>query len=97
MKSRRGLAAVLGMALLTLTQGALPGSTAQEGRKAERGLTFEIYKDNAGEFRWRLKASNGQVIGTSGQGYKAKADCQHGIDVIKRDAAKARVEDQTGS
>jgi hypothetical protein len=93
MSKRLGLFIVLGIAVLTLLWGLLPGSTAQEGKKSERGLTFEIYKDTGGEFRWRLKAANGQTIGTSGQGYKAKADCQHGIEVIKRDAAKAKVED----
>lgn len=95
MKSRRWLLAVLGIAAFVMTTGSMPGTSAQEGKKQERGLTFEIYKDNSGDFRWRLKASNGQVIGTSGQGYKAKADCQHGIDVIKRDAAKAKVEDMS--
>jgi uncharacterized protein YegP (UPF0339 family) len=93
MKSRRWLLAALGIAVLAMTTGSMPGTMAQEGKKQERGLTFEIYKDNSGDFRWRLKAANGQVIGGSGQGYKAKADCQHAIDLIKRDAAKAKVED----
>jgi hypothetical protein len=38
---------------------------------------------------------NGAVIGTGGQGYKAKADCKHGIDIIMKGAAKAKVEDET--
>jgi len=46
-------------------------------------LTFELYKDNAQEFRWRLKSANGQILATSGQGYKAKADCQKGVQRIK--------------
>jgi uncharacterized protein YegP (UPF0339 family) len=57
------------------------------------GLTFEIYEDAKKEFRWRLKASNGQVIATSGQGYKAKADCRHGIELIQKEASKAKVEE----
>jgi uncharacterized protein YegP (UPF0339 family) len=59
------------------------------------GLTFEMYKDNAGEFRWRLKSANGQVIGSSGQGYKAKADCKHAIEVIQKGAADAKIDDKT--
>jgi uncharacterized protein YegP (UPF0339 family) len=68
-----------------------PGSEA----KAAAGLTFEVYEDAKKEFRWRLKSSNGQVIATSGQGYKAKADCKHAIEVIQKGAAEAVVDDQT--
>jgi len=39
---------------------------------------FEIYEDKAGEFRFRLKASNGQIILAS-EGYKSKASCKNGI------------------
>ena len=58
-------------------------------------LKFEEYQDNAKEYRWRLKASNGQTIAASSEGYKAKADCEHAIDLIKKGAAKAEVEDKT--
>jgi uncharacterized protein len=57
--------------------------------------TFEIFKDNKKEFRWRLKASNGLIIATSGEGYVAKADCEHGLELVKKDAAKAKVEDKS--
>ncbi len=55
---------------------------------------FELYKDNAGEYRWRFVSTNGRIIATSSEGYKAKADCQNGIDLIKREAAPAQVEEQ---
>jgi uncharacterized protein YegP (UPF0339 family) len=55
--------------------------------------TFEIYQDARGEYRWRLKSANGQVIATSGQGYKAKVDCRHGIEVVQKEAAGAKVEE----
>jgi hypothetical protein len=57
------------------------------------GLTFEVYKDAKGEFRWRLKAANNQIIGTSGEGYRAKADCMNAIDTIKKGAATATVKE----
>jgi uncharacterized protein YegP (UPF0339 family) len=58
----------------------------------EKGaLTFEVYKDAKEEFRWRLKAANGKVIAVSSEGYKAKADCEHGIELIKAGAATAKV------
>ncbi len=46
---------------------------------------FEIYKDKAGEFRFRLKASNGQNIFAS-QGYKKKSGCINGIESVKKNA-----------
>ncbi|MBN1167702.1 MAG: YegP family protein [Methanospirillaceae archaeon] len=47
---------------------------------------FEVYKDKAGEFRFRLKAGNNQVILT-GEGYKSKAGCMKGIESIRKNAA----------
>ena len=51
---------------------------------------FEVYTDKAGEFRFRLKARNGEIIAT-GEGYKAKASCLNGIDSIRRNAPEADV------
>ena len=42
---------------------------------------FEVFEDTKKEFRWRLKASNGKIIATGGEGYVAKADCEHGIEL----------------
>jgi len=46
---------------------------------------FEIYKDKAGEFRFRLKASNGQIILAS-EGYKAKTSCKNGIESVRKNS-----------
>lgn len=46
---------------------------------------FEIYKDKAGEFRFRLKASNGQTILTS-EGYKSKSSAENGIRSVTENA-----------
>jgi len=59
-------------------------------------LKFETYADAKGETRWRLKASNGQVIATSGQGYKDKRDCENAVAVIKEGVEKARIEEAKG-
>jgi hypothetical protein len=48
---------------------------------------FEIYSDKAGEFRFRLKASNGQNILAS-EGYKAKSACMNGIESVKKNAVE---------
>ncbi len=56
---------------------------------------FEMYTDKAGEFRFRLKARNGEVIAAS-EGYKAKASCLNGIDSVRRNAPDAAVEKVEG-
>ena len=54
----------------------------REGKMAGK---FEIYKDKKGEFRFRLKASNGENILAS-EGYKSKSSCKNGIDCVKKNA-----------
>jgi len=54
---------------------------------------FEIYKDNAGKFRWRLRASNGEEI-ASGQGYESKEGCMDGVKSVKKNA-KSKIVDMT--
>lgn len=56
---------------------------------------FEMYTDKAGEFRFRLKARNGEIIAVS-EGYKAKASCLNGIDSVRRNAPSAAVEKVEG-
>ena len=52
---------------------------------------FELYEDKRGEFRFRLKAANGETL-ISGEGYKAKASCKNGIASIGKNAPEAPVE-----
>ena len=61
-----------------------------EGYATEKNPKFEIYADKKGEFRFRLKAKNGQIIAT-GEGYKAKASCKNGIESIKKNAVDAKI------
>jgi uncharacterized protein YegP (UPF0339 family) len=53
---------------------------------------FRVFQDAAGEWRWRLVSGNGRLIAASGEGYKHKADCLHGVELVK-DAKYAPVED----
>lgn len=46
---------------------------------------FELYTDKAGEFRFRLKAGNGENIGAS-EGYKAKASANRGVESVRKNA-----------
>lgn len=55
---------------------------------------FELYTDKAGEYRFRLKAGNGETIASS-EGYKSKASALNGIESVKSNAASAPVVDLT--
>ncbi len=61
-----------------------------EGYATEKNPKFEIYTDKAGEFRFRLKAKNGQIIAVS-EGYKALASCLNGIESVKKNAVDADI------
>lgn len=61
-----------------------------ENFEQQKHPKFEMYLDKAGEYRFRLKAKNGEIIAT-GEGYKAKASCLNGIDSIKRNAPDSPV------
>jgi uncharacterized protein YegP (UPF0339 family) len=52
---------------------------------------FKIYTDTKGEYRWTFVATNGLTLAVSSESYKNKADCQHAIALIKRDAPSAPV------
>ena len=60
----------------------------KEGFETLTHPKYEVYQDKAGEFRFRLKAKNGEIIVT-GEGYKAKSSCLNGIDSIGRHAPEA--------
>ncbi len=61
---------------------------------------FEIYKDKRGEFRFRLKAANGQAILAS-EGYAAKTGCTNGIESVRKNSTEdsrfERLESKGGS
>ncbi|MBO4500905.1 MAG: YegP family protein [Clostridia bacterium] len=64
-----------------------------EGFEKAKHPKFEMYTDKAGEFRFRLKATNGQIIATS-EGYNAKAGCLNGIESVKKNAAEGKIEEK---
>lgn len=61
-----------------------------EGFEKVKHPKFEVYLDKAGEYRFRLKATNGQIIAT-GEGYKAKTGVMNGIESIKKNAPDAQI------
>ena len=51
---------------------------------------FELYEDKAGEFRFRLKARNGEIIAVS-EGYTTKPACENGIESVRKNAPEAPI------
>ena len=62
-----------------------------ENYKVEKNPKFEIYKDKAGEFRFRLKAKNGAIIAVS-EGHKTMENCKNGVESVRKNAANATIE-----
>lgn len=87
-----------GKVLATAGQGYKAKASAKDGVKliqeeADGKLKFEVYEDKGKDFRWRAKSPNGQTVASSGSGYKEKGDAEKAIDVVKKGAAKATVEE----
>ena len=61
-----------------------------EGFAAAKRPKFEMYVDNAGEFRFRLKATNGEIIAAS-EGYKAEESCENGVASVRENAPVAEI------
>jgi uncharacterized protein YegP (UPF0339 family) len=55
-------------------------------------MRFEVQKDHKGEWRWRLRATNGNVIADSGEGYRHREDCERGIAIVKSSAEAPMVD-----
>ena len=62
-----------------------------EGFAKEKNPKFEIYADKAGEFRFRLKAKNGQIIAVS-EGYTTMKSCKNGIASVRKNSVDAPTE-----
>lgn len=87
-----------GKVLATAGQGYEAKASAKNGVKlmqaeADGKLKFEVYEDKGKQFRWHAKSPNGQIVASSGSGYKEKGDAEKAIDTIKKGAAKAPVEE----
>ena len=75
---RNGIASVAKNAPIANVENQVKGETAKNPK-------FEIYQDKKGEYRWRLKAANGEPILVS-EGYKAMASAQKGIASVRKNA-----------
>ena len=55
---------------------------------------FELYQDKTGEYRFRLKARNGEVIAVS-EGYSARTSCLNGVDSVRKNAPGAELAEES--
>lgn len=76
--------------MLTALTGAVAAFAAPTSRaetracpSSEAGLKFELYRDEARDYRWRLRSANGNTIAESGEGYRRREDCLRGIELVK--------------
>lgn len=54
---------------------------------------FEVYSDRAGDWRWRLVATNGRIIADSGEGYSSRSEARDAIARVQRDGDTDIIED----
>jgi uncharacterized protein YegP (UPF0339 family) len=59
-------------------------------KNSKKDSLFEIYQDKKGEYRFRLKAANGETIG-QGEGYNKRSGCTRCIESIKKNAVNAKI------
>ena len=57
------------------------------------GAAFELFADNAGQWRLPLRHTNGNIIADSGEGYASRQKCKQGIESVKQNAPDAEVVD----
>ena len=74
----------------SVKKNALAAIEDQTREESVKNPKYELYQDKSGEFRFRLKAGNGENIGKS-EGYKAKASAKKGIASIGKNAPEAPV------
>ena len=82
---RKGIASVIRNAPIAPVE-----DQTVEGYKTEKHPKFEVYLDKAGEYRYRLKATNGQIIAV-GESYKTKPSVMNGIESVKKNAAEGNI------
>lgn len=82
---RRGIASIRKNAV---TAGLEDQTAAETGRQTNP--KFQVFRDKMGQFRFRLRSRNGEIIGVS-EGYAEKIGCLGGIESVRRNAPLAEI------
>ena len=56
--------------------------------------TIEIYADVARQYRWRIKAANGRIVGDSGEGYVTRSNARRAAEDAQRNIGSANIQDK---
>ena len=82
-----------GIASVIKNSGADVEDQTVEGFEVKKNPKYEIYTDKKGEYRFRLKAANGQIIAVS-EGYTTKPNCEKGVASVAKNAVGAPIEEE---
>ena len=77
--------------LLDATEGELGAAQASIAAAMDSKATFELYADKGGQFRWRLRHRNGNIIASGGQGYSSRQKAMQGLGSVQHNAAGGAV------
>ena len=80
---RRGIASVEKSSLTAKLEDTTEAQTATNPK-------FQIYTDKAGQYRFRLRSRNGQIVAVSA-GYHTKAACLAGIESVRLNAPGSEI------
>jgi uncharacterized protein YegP (UPF0339 family) len=83
---KKGIASVMKIA----PEANLENQTEKDFAQ-QKNPKFEVYNDKKGEFRFRLKASNGQIV-ASGEGYTTLKACLNGVESVRKNVVGAKIE-----
>jgi uncharacterized protein YegP (UPF0339 family) len=87
----RTLLLVAAMSGLVVAGGLSNAPAMQKDKDKGKVGTVEVYKDKAGEFRFRVKDLDGKVIAMTTRGYATKAECLKTLDLVKSTLNNAKV------
>jgi uncharacterized protein YegP (UPF0339 family) len=85
------LASLVAAAALTVPSAAQD----KKAKGAAAGAAFEINLDKQGKYRFKMVDGNGETVAIGVRGYEDVDACQAAVDYIKKEAAKAKVSDET--
>ena len=83
---KKGIASVMKIAPVANLE-----NQTEKDFEQQKNPKFEVYTDKKGEFRFRLKASNGQIV-ASGEGYTTLKACLNGVESVRKNAVGAKIE-----
>ncbi|PQJ36792.1 hypothetical protein BSZ35_00105 [Salinibacter sp. 10B] len=88
------------LAAVERVQGYAPGAevedlTTPSPKEHESDSWFELYQDDEGEYRWRLRAPNSEIIAVASEGYHNRGDARSGIELLQNQGPVAEIIDET--